>query len=73
MSISHDRVLQLSTDMGNTVCKMYKLENVVCPPTMRGNLFTAAAVDNIDHNSSWTTAKQSFQGTSISLLRHKIR
>ena len=71
MSISYDRVLRLSTGMGNTVCKMYELENVVCPPTMRGNLFTTAAVDNIDHNPSSTTAKHSFHGTSISLLQHK--
>ena len=71
MSISHDRVLQLSTDMGNTVCKMYKLENVVCLPTIRGNLFTTAAVDNVDHNPSSTTAKHSCHGASISLLQHK--
>ena len=71
MSISYNCVLQLSTDMGNTVCKMYELENVVCPPTMHGNLFTTAAIDNIDHNPSSTTAKHSFHGTSISLLQHK--
>ena len=71
MSISYDRVPRLSTDMGNTVCKMYELENVVCPPTMRGNLFTTAAVDNIDHSPSSTTAKHSFHGTSISLFQHK--
>ena len=51
---------------------MYELENVVCPPTMRGNLFTTVAVDNINHNSSSTTAKHSFHGTNISLLQHKM-
>ena len=55
MSISYHRVLWLSTDMGNTV---------------RGNLFTTAAVDNIDRNPSSTTAKHLFHGTSISLLQH---
>ena len=60
----YDRVLWLSTDMGNTVCKMYELENVVCSPTMRVNLFTTAAVDNINHNPSSITAKHSFHGTS---------
>ena len=68
----YDRVLWLSTDMGNTVCNMYELENVVCSPTMRVNLFTTAAVDNINHNPSFTTAKHSFHGTSISLLQHKM-
>ena len=73
MSISYDRVLRLSTDVGNTVCKMYELENAVCPPTMHGNLFTTAAIfKNFDHNPSSTTAKHSFHVTSISLLQHKM-
>ena len=50
---------------------MYELENIVCPPTIRGNLFTTAAVDNIDHNRVQPISKHSFQGTSISLLQHK--
>lgn len=46
------------------------MEQVVCPPTLRGNVFTTAAVDNIDHNPSATTAKDSFNRTGISLLQH---
>ena len=37
---------------------------------MRLGVFTTAAVDNIDHNPSSTTAKGSFHGTSISLIQH---
>lgn len=70
MSISYDRVLHLSTQMGNKVCELFHREHVVCPPKMRGNVFTTAAVDNIDHNPSATTAKDSFHGTAISLLQH---
>ncbi|VDI47352.1 Hypothetical predicted protein, partial [Mytilus galloprovincialis] len=33
-------------------------------------LFTTAAVDNIDHNPSSTTAKTSFHGTGISIFQH---
>ena len=33
-------------------------------------LFTTAAVDNIDHNPSSTTAKGSLHGTGISLFQH---
>jgi len=36
----------------------------------QGNIFTTAAVDNLDHNPSATTAKDSFYGTGISLLQH---
>ena len=32
MSISYDCILRLSTEMGNAVCKMYELENIVCLP-----------------------------------------
>ena len=43
---------------------------MVCPPKMRGDVFTPAAVDNIDHNPSSTTSKEeSFRGTGISLFQ----
>ena len=70
LNISYDRVLRLSAQMGNSVCQLYHIEQVVCPPTLRSNVFTTAAVDNIDHNPSATTAKNSFHGTGISLLQH---
>jgi hypothetical protein len=41
-------------------------EGVVCPAVMRKGLFTTAAMDNIDHNPTATTATTSFHGTSIS-------
>ena len=70
LSISYDRVLRLTAQMANSVCEQFHLEQVVCPPSMRGNIFTTAAVDNIDHNPSSTTAKSSFHGTAISLIQH---
>ena len=70
LSISYDRVLRLSAEMGNSVCQRFHMEKVVCPPTLRGDVFTTAAVDNIDHNPSVTTAKDSLHGTAISSLQH---
>ncbi|KAJ3604591.1 hypothetical protein NHX12_029331 [Muraenolepis orangiensis] len=29
--------------MGNSVCQLYRIEQVVCPPTLRSNVFTTAA------------------------------
>lgn len=46
------------------------MEKVVCPPQLRGGVFTTAAVDNIDHNPSSTSAYDSFHGTGISLFQH---
>ena len=70
MSISYTRVLELSAQMGNSVCQQFHREQVVCSPKMRSNVFTTAATVNIDHNPSSTTAKELFHGTAISLLQH---
>ena len=72
LSISYDRVLRLSAEMGNRVCQRFHMEQVVCPPMLKGSVFTTAAVDNLDHNPSATTANDSFHGTGISLLQHPI-
>ncbi|KAG0720104.1 hypothetical protein GWK47_049141 [Chionoecetes opilio] len=70
LSISYDRVMAISTSMGNRVCEQYHRDEVVCPPNLREGLFTTAVVDNIDHNPSSTTSTDSFHGTGISLFQH---
>jgi len=70
LCISYDRVLNISTDVANSVCARFERDGVVCPPKLRSGLFTTAAVDNIDHNPSSTTARDSFHGTAISLAQH---
>ena len=68
--ISYDRVLQISTDLANTVCKLYEEKGVVFPLNLKKHVFTTAAVDNIDHNPSSTTASDLFHGTAVSLTNH---
>ena len=70
ISISYKRVMELSTMIGNRVLRQYDSERLVCPPTLRLNVFTTAALDNIDHNPSSTTSEGSFHGTGISLFQH---
>ena len=70
LCIYYDRVLSISTDIGNSVCSQYEQGGVVCPPSLVMNIFTTASVDNIDHNPSSTTAKDSFHGTGISIMQH---
>ena len=70
LSISYDRVMFISTDAANSVCSRFEQDGVVCPPKLREGLFTTGALDNIDHNPSTTTAKDSFHGTAISLVQH---
>ena len=70
LSISYDRVLNISTAMGNSICERFKHDDVVCPAKLRSDVFMTAAVDNIDHNPSSTTANGSMHGTAISISQH---
>lgn len=56
--------------MANAVCELYEEEKVVCPPKLKKEHFTAAAIDKIDHNPSSTIATGSFHGKGISLFQH---
>ena len=66
LSISYDRLLSISTALGNTAVDQYEEDGVVCPKKLRSGVFTTSAVDNIDHNPSSTTSQGSLHGTAIS-------
>ena len=69
--VSYDRLLQVSSDVTNGICQHFLiLGDAVCPSKSPQNLFTTAAVDNIDHNPNSATAKVSFHGTGISLIQN---
>ncbi len=70
LSVSYDRVLQLSTDAANNVIDQYEHDGIVCPTSLRDGLFTTGNLDNIDHNTSSTASQDSFHGTAISLTQH---
>lgn len=69
LSISYDRVMEISTAMNNRICEQYHDQNVVCPPNLQQGSLVTAATDNIDHDPSSTTATDSFHGTGISLFQ----
>ncbi len=73
MSISYDRMLEISAQLGDATVTKHVEEGVVCPPVLRKGLFTTAVMDNIDHNPSATTATTSFHGTSISVFQHPAK
>ena len=50
LSISYDRVLNISTAMATAAAAQYERDGVVCPFILRKDLFTTTAIDNIDHN-----------------------
>ena len=45
-------------------------EEAVHPKSLKDDLFTSAAIDNIDSNPSSTTPNSVFHGTSISFFQH---
>ena len=61
-SISYDWVLEISAQLGDATITTYVEEGVVCPSMLWRGLFTTAAMNNIDHNPSATTATTSFHG-----------
>ena len=69
LCVSYDRLLQLTSDIANAVCQSFSAEDVVCPPRLRSGLFTTGVVDNVDHNPSSATVKDSFHGTEVSLVQ----
>ena len=70
LSVSYERVQDVQLNVTKQLCKKYQEDGFVCPPSLREGLFTTAAVDNIDHNPSSTTAVKAFHGTSISIFQH---
>lgn len=70
LSISYSRVLEIEAAITHRICDLYSKENCVCPPNLAINVFTTAAVDNIDHNPTSNGATYSFHGTGISLMQH---
>lgn len=70
LCISYSKLSEYKKKIANTACMQYHKDNVVCPLQLPRGLFTTAAIDNIDHNTSSTTANESFHGTAISLKSH---
>ncbi|CAC5405146.1 unnamed protein product [Mytilus coruscus] len=52
LCISYDPVLEIASQLGETVIERYLNEDVVCPHFLKCKVFTTAVVDNKDHNPS---------------------
>ena len=48
---------------------MYDVQRSVCPPRLQENIFRVSAIDNLNHNPSSSTAKDSFHDTGISIFQ----
>ena len=70
LSISYDRVLRISNELGNQVCQQYRNDGVICPLRLKLGITTLIKMDNIDVDTQSTTATGSLHGTGISLSQN---
>lgn len=70
MSISYQRVLNISDDILASLQQHYDDEGLMCPIGLQKNTYTVGAVDNIDHNPTSATSRRSFHGTGISIFQN---
>jgi len=67
--VSYDRILELENQIATSLCNSINVIGLVCPHQLHHSLFTIGALDNLDHNPSSTTSKDSFHGTGISFFQ----
>ena len=72
LSISYNRVLDISTTFRNNLMEQFDCDCVVCPKDLKKNVFTIVATVNIDHNPTSRTGTASFHGTAISIPQQRI-
>lgn len=69
LSVSYYRVIEVEEELSASLCQRFDLDGVVVPSILKKGIFTAAALDNLDHNPSSNTSTSSFHGTGISLFQ----
>lgn len=70
LSVSYKKVLTIEVSFAQAIADQTKNNaDIVCPSNLRQNIFTVAALDNLDHNPTSRTASASFHGTGISIFQ----
>ena len=73
LCISYFHMLSLSTPLGNTICSQFKREGIVCRSLLRKNIFSTHATDNIDHDPSSRSSRDSFHSTAVTAMQHLLK
>lgn len=71
LCVSYDRLQQVTANLANNITNHFDVTTGVYPLSLCKNVFTTAAVDNIDYNPGSATAVDSFHGTAISVVQHR--
>ena len=59
--------------IGDTICSQFKREGIVCPSLLHKNIFSTHATDNIDHDPSSRSSRDSFHGTAVTATQHLLK
>ena len=70
LSISYNRVDEIQSAITDQVCQKYQTKGLVRTTGWADSEFTTAGIDNVDLSDSFSTSKNYFHGTSISLFQH---
>ena len=70
LSVSYDRITEISTYLATRVSEQFRQDGVVVPPNMRRFVFTTADVDNINEIVRSTLGQSDLDGTMISFTNH---
>ena len=70
ITLSYDRTLAFIDELSDSVKELYvRSGDKVLPSKLRKGIFTVFTDDNIDKNSSSTSATRHFHGTAVSILQ----
>ena len=72
LCISKERLSQISTRLGNSAIDTFQRDGVVAPLFLEEGLFCTTAIDNIDHNPTSSTSRDSLHGTAASVHQHPV-
>ena len=67
--MSYDGITQIEGWQATSDSENFKEDGCVTPACLRKGIFSACALDNIDHNPSSTISASSFHGSGISIIQ----
>lgn len=70
LSVSYKKVISIESRFAQAIAdQTRKNADIFCPTNLHQDIFTVAALDNLDHNPTSRTASSSFYGTGISIFQ----
>ena len=70
LSITYNRVSEIQEQVMKQEIKRFDEMGLVCPKNPISNTFITAVTNNIDHNSTSSTAQNHYHGTSVLAFQH---